>query len=374
MAEDDDKSSRTEAATDKKLSDARKKGDVPSSRETGNLMSIFSLFVLVIFMLPGISQRVMVSLSTLIDTAGQIDIGTGSGGLADMGRVIGTLARSLGLSVAPIFGMMILAALFAVLIQGETVVATERLKPELSKISPKAGFGRVYSVSALVEFGKSMLKVLAVGALALWIARRAITGIWQGENLLPEALPAYLRHFAGLLLILATSFMLPVALGDILWKRFSWLRRQRMSLKDIRDEHKDSEGDPQIKMRRTVIRRRRARQRITTAVPTATVILTNPTHYAVALRYQPGKDAAPVCVAKGSDLLARRIREIARDHEIPVIENRKLARALHAQVEVDDVVPVEHWQAVAEIVGYVIDLRRKILRKPPSGSALRLDD
>jgi flagellar biosynthetic protein FlhB len=164
---------------------------------------------------------------------------------------------------------------------------------------------------------------------------------------------------------------LPLTLGDIVWTRFSWLRKQRMTHKEIRDEHKEQEGDPQLKGRRLQIARRRSRQRMAQAVPKATLILTNPTHYAVALRYDQTVDAAPVCLAKGTDLMARRIREIAREHDIPVIENKPLARVLHAKVEIDEVVPVEHWQAVAEIVGYVLDLRRNIRRKPPAGSELR---
>ena len=269
--------------------------------------------------------------------------------------------------------MMILGALFGVLIQGETVVAAERIRPQLSKISPLGGFKRLFSVNALIEFVKSMAKVLIIGLIAVWVARDAVVAIWRGLGFVPEALPGYIGHFASLLLIAATAFMLPVALGDIIWKRFSWLRKQQMSLKDLRDERKESEGDPQIKARRHQIRLQRARQRMAQAVPKASVVLTNPTHYAVALRYEQGVDTAPVCVAKGADLMARQIRDIAREHGVPIVENRSLARALHAKVEIDDIVPVEHWQAVAEIIGYVIDLRRNIRRKPPAGSALRTE-
>ncbi|TMV54330.1 flagellar biosynthesis protein FlhB, partial [Thioclava sp. BHET1] len=253
----------------------------------------------------------------------------------------------------------------------ETVVAVERIKPKLSKLSPIGGFKRIFGPGNLVEFAKSMVKVLIIGGFAIWFARAAVVDIWQGTGFLPESLPQYIRHFAGLLLIATCAFLLPVALGDVIWKRISWMRKQRMSLKEIRDEHKEQEGDPKIKGRRLQMARARARKRMAQAVPKATVILTNPTHYAVALRYEQGVDHAPVCLAKGTDLMARRIREIAAEHNIPVVENRPLARALHAAVEIDETVPVEHWQAVAEIVGYVFDLRRNIRRKPPKGSELR---
>jgi flagellar biosynthetic protein FlhB len=145
-----------------------------------------------------------------------------------------------------------------------------------------------------------------------------------------------------------------------------------MTMQEVRDEHKDSEGDPQIRAKREGLRRARAKRRLAAAVPRATVVLTNPTHYAVALKYEQGVDAAPVCLAKGTDLIAAQIRRIAREHDIPIVENKPLARALHDMTEVDAQIPVAHWQAVAEIIAFVIDLRRNVRRDPPRGSALRL--
>lgn len=376
MAEGDeqDKSSKTEEPTDKRLKSAREKGDVPASRETGNMMSVFSLLVIVVFVLPLVAGQAVSSLGQIFSGAGQVEIGQGGAGLRDIGGILGNLIREIVIWAAPIFGVMILAALFGVLIQGETVVSSERLTPKLSKLSPLAGLKRMFSPSALVEFAKSIAKVLVIGVLALWVAKRAVTGIWQGENFLPEQIPVYAAHWAGWLLGAAMIFLVPVTIGDIIWKRFEWRRKLRMSLKEIRDEMKDSEGDPQIKSRRAEIARRRARQRMAQAVPTASVVVTNPTHFAVALKYEQGSDAAPVCVAKGADAVAARIRKIARDNEVPIVENKPLARTLHATIEVDDMVPIEHWQAVAEIIGYVMDLRRNIRRAPPKGSLLRVDE
>lgn len=376
MAEGDeqDKSSKTEEPTDKRLKSAREKGDVPSSRETGNMMSVFSLLMIVVFVLPVVAGRAMTSLGQVFAGAGQVTIGQGSAGARDIGDILSLLFGEIAGWAAPIFGVMLLAALFGVLIQGETVVSSERMKPKLSKLSPLAGLKKMFSPGALVEFAKSITKVLVIGALALWVAKRAVTGIWQGENFLPEHIPSYAAHWASWLLSAAMVFLVPITIGDIIWKRFEWRRKLRMSLKEIRDEMKDSEGDPQIKGRRTEIARQRARQRMVQAVPTASVIVTNPTHYAVALKYEQGSDAAPVCVAKGADAVAARIRQIARENEVPIVENKPLARTLHATIEVDDTVPIEHWQAVAEIIGYVMDLRRNIRRAPPKGSVLRVDE
>lgn len=373
MAEED-QSSKTEEPTERKLRKARQKGDVPSSRETGNLMSVFSLLVLTVFFLPFIGPQLAGVLSGPVRSAGQMRIGEGAAGLSDMGRMIGALSLDLAWVVAPFFLLIILGAVFGVLIQGETTVAAERLRPKMSKISLLSGLKKQFSAETLVEFLKNVTKVLVIGIIALIVTRHAVAGIWQGTDFLPEMLPEYTRQAVAKMLIATLAFMAPVAIADIIWKRAQWMKKQRMSLREVRDEHKESEGNPQLKARRADLRRKRARQRIAAAVPTATVILTNPTHFAVALRYELGVDGAPVCVAKGADLMAAQIRRIARENEIPIVENRPLARTLHAVVEVDEQVPVEHWQAVAEIIGYVMDLRRNIRRKPPAGSSLRQAD
>jgi flagellar biosynthesis protein FlhB len=170
---------------------------------------------------------------------------------------------------------------------------------------------------------------------------------------------------------LITLLMVPVAILDLVWKRIAHLRKQRMSLQEVRDEYKDAEGDPHVAAKRAQIRRQRSRQRIQQAVPTATMVVTNPTHFAVALRYERGVDTAPVCVAKGTDRIAARIRKIAHENAIPVIESPGLARALFATAELEKPIPEAHWQAVARLVTYVLDLRRRIRRKPPEGARLR---
>lgn len=170
---------------------------------------------------------------------------------------------------------------------------------------------------------------------------------------------------------LVTTLMVPVAVLDVVWKRLRHLKKQRMTQQEVRDEYKDAEGDPHVAAKRAQIRRQRSRQRIAQSVPTATLVVTNPTHFAVALRYERGVDTAPVCVAKGTDRIAARIRRIAHDNAVPVIESPALARALYATAELDRAIPEAHWQAVARLVTYVFDLRRRIRRKPPEGARLR---
>lgn len=371
MAEEQDRSGKTQEPTEKKLREARRKGDVPSSRETGNMMVVVSLFAAAAFVLPWQMPQLVEKLAGLIDAAGRIPVGTGRPGLVQLGQVLRDFGLSLAAALGPVFLLLLSGGVFGVLIQGETVVAAERIRPKLSKLSPIEGFKRLFSANSMVEFAKNLVKVLVVGGLALWVTDGAVREIWAGPGFLPESLPGYMLDAARRLLIAAAAFLVPVAVIDILWKRFDWRRRQMMTVKEVRDEMKEAEGDPLLKAKRMSIRRRRAQQRIAVAVPKASVILTNPTHFAVALKYEQGVDMAPVCVAKGTDLMARRIREIAFDHDIPIIENKPLARALHEAVEIDEMVPVEHWQVVAEIISFVLDLQRNQRRDPPAGSTLR---
>lgn len=370
---DEDKSSKTEEPTEKKLRDARKKGDVPQSRETGTAMLVFALLMILIFVLPSSIGRIVEALQGPLLDAGVTAIGTGGTGVVEAGNVLKSLGFMLGLAMMPVAGIMVLAALFGVLIQGETVVSAERIKPKISKLNPLSGFKRLFSAEAFVEFAKNTAKVLVIGFITVWAVRDIAQSLGQTQAFIPETLLDAALQKVRWIFLVTTVLLVPIAIADIIWKRAQWKKKQMMSLKEIRDEHKDSEGDPQIKGRRAELRRARARQRIAQAIPGASVVLTNPTHYAVALKYEQGVDDVPICVAKGADVMAHRIRELAKEHDIPMIENRPLARALHAAVEVDDRIPMEHWQAVAEIIGFIMDLRRNVRRKPPAGSSIRED-
>lgn len=370
MAEED-KQNKTEQPTERKLRQAREKGDVPSSKEVGNMMSVMSLFLVAVFFLPQLGPRLVGTLRRVFENAGQVQVGEGVQGIHDLGQVTMELSGGIATVLAPVAGAMVLAAIVAVLVQGEVVVAVDRITPKMSKVNPIEGFKKIFSIDSFVEFLKSVAKVLVVGGLSIYLAQTAVRGIWQAEEIAPEAILPYIGRYASILLVVVTFLLTIVAVADVMWKRFQWLKKQRMSIQDIKDEQKDMEGDPLIRAKRAEQRRRRAQQRITTSVPTATVVLTNPTHFAVALRYDNGTDQAPVCVAKGADLMAAQIRKVARENDVPLVENRPLARALHDVAEIDEEIPFEHWQTVAEIIGYVLDLQHNIQRQPPTGSTLR---
>lgn len=362
---------KTHEPTEKRLRDARRKGDVPSSREVGNMTVVLALLGVVTLALPWQGARLAERLAIMLDQAGRISIAPGQTGVSELNSLAWQFSLPVIAAIWPVFLLLLVGGIVGVLIQGETVVALDRLKPKLSKISPLQGFKRLFSGTALIEFLKSLIKVGVAGALAIWITNETVSSMVTGTGFLPENLPGFLADSARWLLLAMAAFLVPLALIDVIWKRQQWRKKLMMTHKELRDELKESEGSPEIRAKRAALRREHSQHRIATAVPTASVVLTNPTHFAVALRYEPGDDSVPVCVAKGTDHMARRIRELAYDSDVPVIENKPLARMLYNTVELDAAVPVEHWEVVAEIIGFVLDLERDISRPLPEGSSLR---
>jgi flagellar biosynthetic protein FlhB len=264
-------------------------------------------------------------------------------------------------AIAIPFLLLMLAALGGNLIQHRLIWSLEVLAPKLSKISPAAGFKRLFSKQALANFAKGIVKLVLVGAVLtalMWPERGRIMALERADPaaVMPLALSLALKLLGAVVAIMAV-----VAIADYLFQYRQWYERQKMSLRELKEEFKQTEGDPVIKGKMKQVRHTKARRRMIAAVPKAAVVITNPTHYAVALQYERGMDA-PVCVAKGVDALALKIRQVAGEHAIPIVENPPLARALHATVEVDSAIPVEHYKAVAEVIGYVMRLRRAVPR------------
>jgi flagellar biosynthetic protein FlhB len=219
------------------------------------------------------------------------------------------------------------------------------------------GAKRMFGKEALVNFVKGLLKIGIVGALAgaiLWSERDSLDLMVQLD---PALMGGVVQSLSIKLLLGILTLFFFVAIGDALYQRMSWYKRQRMTRKEIRDEYKQTDGNPEVKAKMRQLRTMRVRRRMMASVPNATVIITNPTHYAIALKFEKGM-AAPICVAKGVDSLALRIRKLAKEHDVPIVENPPLARALHATVDIDEEIPVEHYKAVAEVIGFVLRLRR----------------
>ncbi len=373
MSQEEDKSQKTEEPTPKKIQDERRKGNVPSSKEPATVMNIFALMIIVTYLSPSIAASMTDILTTMIHSIAHVQIGEGKTGLDDVGALIGLISYNVMSVIGPMFLVIIIAALFGVAIQGDIVVALKRVEPELNKISPLQGLKKMFSLNTLIEFLKSLAKVIIVIIVAYFIVSVVQQRFWQTTLIVPESIPAILKDKAALLLLVITCLIVPLAIFDIIWQRAQWTKKNRMSLKEVKDEHKDMEGDPHMKSKRDAKRKELAQKRMKDIIPKATVVLTNPTHFAVALRWEKGVDPAPIVVAKGVDRIALHIRELAKENEVPIIENKPLARTLHATTEVDDVIPNEHWQAVADIIGYVLNLKQNIKAKPPEGSELRED-
>jgi len=253
--------------------------------------------------------------------------------------------------------LLAMAAIAGNMVQHRLVWSGESLKPKFSKVSPAAGAKRIFGKQAAANFAKGLFKVVALGAVMmaiLWPERLRLESMLRFD---PSALLGVTTNLTLKLLGAVVAMLAVVAIADFFFQYRQWYERQKMSLQEMKEEFKQSEGDPHIKGKLKQLRQARMKKRMMTAVPKASVIITNPTHYAVALFYERGMPA-PVCVAKGVDLIALKIREIAGKHDVPIVENVALARALHATVEVDDTIPVEHYHAVAEIIGYVMGLKR----------------
>jgi flagellar biosynthetic protein FlhB len=349
-AEDDD---RTEEPTQRKLDEAIKRGDVAKSTEI-NTLFVLGGFTLALVMVSGpITRNLGLDLRSFLMNAHQVpDDGAG---LAAVGRhaLLSGLA-AMGLPAA----ILAIAALMGGGLQHRPLWTFQPLTPQFSRISPMSGLKRLFGKEAFVQFAKGLLKIAIVGAVAtavLWSERdrlEELTGM-EPAALLPALLSLALKLMTGILAIYAF-----LAVGDAVYQRFSWMRRQRMTKREIKEEFKETEGNPEVKAKLRQIRSARVRRRMMAAVPTATVVITNPTHYAVALRYERGM-AAPVCVAKGVDAVALRIRAVATEHGVGIVENPPLARALHASVDIDQEIPVEHYKAVAEVIGAILRLRRR---------------
>ena len=246
------------------------------------------------------------------------------------------------------------------LAQSGFLFTAEKIKPKWSAVSPLSGFKRIFGPDGIVQFIKTFLKLVAIGAVCWWVLKPHTRELENLAAMSPALILPFARDLAAALMISALIFLAFTAGADFIWQKFRFAKRMRMTKEETKEDYKQTEGDPHVKAKLKQIRMQRSRQRMMANVPKATVIVTNPTHYSVALRYEPDQgDAAPICVAKGVDAVALRIREVAREHDVPIVENVPLARALYATVEVDEVIPREHFDAAAKIIGFVFQSRRR---------------
>ncbi len=360
MADNDDGAEKTEEGSEKRVRDALEKGNVPFSREASVFCSLGAMLIIVSFAIVN-NMKVMVdSLSRLFANPDRRAFATP----ADTINVFGFVASAAGTFLMPILIILVLSGLVAALSQGLPRVAFERITPKWSKLSPAAGLKRLVAPDGQVEFVKNLAKMTIVCAVIAIVLRNDLEALIETLYIEPSALGSLtLGMIARLIAGSLVAFGVLTA-GDAVWARFKWRRDLRMTKQEVKDEFKQAEGDPFFKAKRRSLALDRSRRRMIAAVPRATLVIANPTHYAIALRYVREEGGAPVVIAKGQDLIALKIREIAENHSIPVIEDKALARSMYDHVEVSQLIPAEFYKAVAELIHFLQARKNRTSRAP----------
>jgi flagellar biosynthetic protein FlhB len=356
MAEDSEED-KTEEPSARKLQQAREEGNVPKSAELPQALSLIGACALIALKGPDICQTLAVDLLPFIahpeQFVGALD--GGDGGLA--------IARDLGLAVLPvmimILGVTMVLGVAGNVLQTGFMFVPKKLQPDFSKLNLLEGLKRMFGVDSYIQFGKTLLKLIVTAFIVYVVMRSRVADVLVLSRASPLLILPYARE-AFVALALAVCIFLFVGAGaDYMIQRFRFMQKMKMSKQELKEEFKQQEGDPHVKAKLRQLRFEKSRRRMMANVAKATVVVTNPTHYAVALQYEQGEMAAPVCVAKGMDEVALKIREEAGKHEVPIVEDPPLARALYASVELDEIIPQEHFAAVAKVISFILTRRRR---------------
>lgn len=353
--EDQDDAQKTEDPTPKKLEESRKKGQVALSREVNNWVMLCAGTIILTIMAGPMFTQLTKIMQSYVEMSyaypsmpGGLKIVLGDG-----------FIKVMQIMALPFLLMFFIAGMSSFLQVGP-LWAPEALKPDISKISPIKGFKRLFSMRSLMEFAKGILKIAIISVVGIIIIKpymgefEAFIGM-AIPTLMGELLKLIVKMMIGILVAL-----LIIAAIDFVYQRFEHMKKMRMTKQEVKDEYKQMEGDPHVKGRLRQLRTQRARQRMMQSVPQADVVITNPTHFSIALKYDPETMEAPKCIAKGVDEIALRIREVAKEHDIVIYENKPLARALYDVIDIDDFVPPEHFRAVAEVISYVFKIKGKM--------------
>jgi flagellar biosynthetic protein FlhB len=335
---------RTEAPTPRRMQRAREEGEIPVSREAVLLAGLVAPALVLVFIGPDIGRSLVRSLA-LPFSRPDLPLTEPFALVRVFGGVFLAVIGAFAVPIA-------LGAIAATLAQTRFAIRTKGLRPDLGRLSPRRGLQRLFAADTLVETLKSLVKLLIVGIAVLQVARQELPRIQTLPAAPLTTLPDVVASIVTRLLLAAVLAQMAIAGADVFWIWRQHLQHLRMTRSDVKDETKETEGDPAVKMRIRRLRMRRARQRMLAAVPTATVIITNPTHYAAALTYDSAKSNVPKLVAKGVDSMAERIREAAREHGVPIVTNPPLARTLY-QLPLGSSIPPELYKVVAELIAYV---------------------
>jgi flagellar biosynthetic protein FlhB len=343
---------KTEPASQRRIDQAREEGDVPRSRELATCTVLMAAGVGILFLGDGLARALnrMLAEGLTLERAHAFDANL-------LLMRIGTMVWDLLIAFLPLAGLLMIVALASPLLIGGWLFSTKSLMPNFSRMNPLSGLGNMVSKRAAVELFKAIAKTLVVGIVAWIVISQKIDAVMA---LSVEPLKTGSAHLADLLItsfIAIAAALVLIALIDAPYQMWQYANKLKMTREEVRQENKESEGNPEIKAKIRQTQREMARRRMMAEVPTADVVVTNPTHYAVALKYTDGKMRAPTVVAKGADAVAAKIRELAAENKVPLLESPPLARALYTHAEIGDEIPETLYTAVAEVLAYVFQLR-----------------
>lgn len=353
MAQDDD-SQKTEQPSQRRLEDAVQKGQLIYSKDLTNFFTLLVFFCFITWFLPTIMQASSLNLTKYIELGYQFSIDEHNIGSI----IIKAMTSNMLLILAPML-VIIIISVFSSFIQNDAklIISSEPMMPKLEKLSLIKGMKKLFSIRSLVELIKNIIKILVVSLVCYLAIKSRLNKLNLIHNYNILAILNYLYELLNEMLLMICITVGFIGAIDYLYQRYEFYKSLRMSKEELKEEYKQSEGSPEIKAKIRSIRNERARKRMMSAVPSADLIITNPTHYSIALKYDILTMKAPKVVAKGQDLIALKIREIAKEHDIPIIENKPLAQALFAKVKIDAEIPFEYYQVVAELISYVYKLK-----------------
>ncbi|NBJ11014.1 flagellar biosynthesis protein FlhB [Microvirga arsenatis] len=350
MSDTDDKDSKTEAPSEKKVREAVEKGNIPFSREAPMFASMVGILIALAFATRNNTKVLTEKLSLFINRPEDFRLESGS----DAAMLIQAVALEVGQCLIPVILVLAGCSLAASILQNVPSIVSERIRPQWNRISPVGGWKRIFGRQGLVEFAKSLFKFGTMTIVSLLLLKseqyKVLNAMFSDPSLLPELM---LTMAMRLVSAIAIATIVLVA-ADLLWARFKWHSDLKMTKQEVKEEYKQMEGDPMVKARMRSLAQDRSRKRMLAAVPKATFVIANPTHFAIALRYERSEASAPIVVAKGKDLIALKIREIAEKSGIPVIEDKPLARSMYDHVEIDRMIPPDFYKAVAQLLFYIL--------------------
>jgi flagellar biosynthetic protein FlhB len=355
VAEDSDED-KTEEASGRKLQQAREEGNVAKSADLPQALSLIGAVAVIAIQGPSICQTLALDLMPFLEHPEQLlNSLDGDGGV--------TIFRDLLLKILPpiimIMGAALVLGIAGNVLQTGLMFTPKKLAPDFSKLNPLQGLQRLFAVDGLIQFAKTLLKLIVTVAIVWATLKDKVAGIVNLTGASPVVILPYARELLMGVAMAVCLFLFIGAGADYMLVRFRFMQKMKMSKQEQKEEYKQTEGDPHIKAKLRHLRIEKSRRRMMANVAKATVVVTNPTHYAVALRYEAGETPAPICVAKGMDAVALKIREEANKHDVPIVEDPPLARALFAAIDLDQEIPEEHFAAVAKLISFILSKKRR---------------